>query len=177
MEQEESVLTLASLNICGQTGLTAIKQRQIQDFISQYQLDILSCQEINIVDESFSECHNISSNFTIIPNNAVNKYGTALFVSNSVLYENVVCDTDGRVIAIDFGDLTISNVYLHSGNDRISRNNRENALSETLPQVLHNRKRSGLCLGDFNCILHKKDATRNQADKIRSSNSCQASPV
>ena len=77
MEQEENVLTIASLNICGQTGLTTIKQRQIQDFICQYQLDILACQEINTVDESFSECHNISSNFTIIPNNAVNKYGTA----------------------------------------------------------------------------------------------------
>lgn len=90
MDSDENILTIASLNICGQSGLNKIKQVQIQDFISQHQLDILVCQEINIDDETFSDCHNISSNFIVIPNNAINKYGTAVLVSNSLLYENVV---------------------------------------------------------------------------------------
>ena len=166
MDSDENILTIASLNICGQSGLNKIKQVQIQDFISQHQLDILVCQEINIDDETFSDCHNISSNFIVIPNNAINKYGTAVLVSNSLLYENVVCDTEGRVISLDIGDLTITNVYLHSGNDRVQRANRENAISETVPQILQNCKTSGICLGDFNCIIDKKDATRNQAEKM-----------
>ena len=161
-----NILTIASLNICGQTGLNIVKQKQIQDFISQYQLDILVCQEINIKEETFSDCHNITSNFTVIPNNAINTYGTAILVSNSLEYGNLVCDTEGRIMAVDVCDLTISNVYLHSGNDRVQKGNREHAISETVPQILHNAKNTGLCLGDFNCIIDKKDATRNQAEKM-----------
>ena len=153
MEEEMNILSIASLNICGQTGLNFVKQKQIQDFISQYQLDILVCQEINIKEETFSDCHNITSNFTVIPNNAINTYGTAILVSNSLEYGNLVCDTEGRIMAVDVCDLTISNVYLYSGNDRVQKGNREHAISETVPQILHNAKNSGLCLGDFNCFI------------------------
>ena len=126
MNHQNNILTIASLNICGQTNFSKIKQKQIQDFINQYQPDILACQEINISDDSFSDCSNISSNYTIIPNNAINKYGTCLFISNSLLYENIVCDTEGRILGVDIGNLTISNVYLHSGNDRVQKTKREN---------------------------------------------------
>ena len=163
---ENEVLTIASLNICGQSGLNLIKQKQIQDFIQLYNVDILACQEINIDDTTFSQCPNISSNFTIISNNAINKYGTCLLITNSLMYESVVRDTDGRIVSVNVGDLTLSNVYLHSGNDRVQRNCRENTISEVLPQILQNSKPSGLCIGDFNCIIDKKDATRNQAEKM-----------
>jgi len=82
---ENEVLTIASLNICGQSGLNLIKQKQIQDFIQLYNVDILACQEINIDDTTFSQCPNISSNFTIISNNAINKYGTCLLITNSLM--------------------------------------------------------------------------------------------
>ena len=49
--RQNSYLTLGSLNICGQSGLNLVKQKQIEDFISSYRLDILACQEINVEDE------------------------------------------------------------------------------------------------------------------------------
>ena len=41
------------MNIRGQTGLNDAKQLKIEHFIKFYGVDILNCQEINLVDDSF----------------------------------------------------------------------------------------------------------------------------
>ena len=93
---KNSYLTIGSLNICGQTGLNPVKQKQIEDFIRSYKIDILACQEINLDNETFSQCRQICQNFTTIQNNAMNRYGTALIVSNQINFDNLQCDTEGR---------------------------------------------------------------------------------
>ena len=55
-------VTVAYLNIHGQTGLYTSKQKQIEDFLIKNQVDILNCQEINIEEESFNQCPYIISN-------------------------------------------------------------------------------------------------------------------
>ena len=162
---ESETLTLVSINVHGQTGFTLGKQKQIQDCIIQYNADIVACQEINIDDETFGQCLNLTCNYTIVSNNAENGYGTAMFVSNSLNYDNVKRDTSGKIISLDIGNFTMTNVYLQSGNDRVSRNVRENEIAETLPEILQTNKASGACIGDYNCIINNKDATRNQNDK------------
>ena len=77
-----NVLIQAYLNIHGQTGLPVTKQKQIEDFMRRNQIDILHCQEIHIDEESFSQCNFITSNYNIIQNNALNKYGKATIVQN-----------------------------------------------------------------------------------------------
>ena len=72
-------LTIAYLNVHGQSGMPVTKQKQIEDFISRNNIDILHTQEIHIEDETFSQCNYILSNYSIIQNNALNKYGTAFF--------------------------------------------------------------------------------------------------
>ena len=52
------------------------------------------------------------------------------------------------------------------GNDPIMRTNRENYFAEKIPQVLINSKSSGCIGGDFNCIVSKVDATKNQENKM-----------
>ena len=90
------VLVQAYLNVHGQTGLPVTKQKQIEDFMIRNRIDILHCQEINIDDESFSQCQYISSNFSIIQNNAINKYGTATLVRNVFSPVDIRLDTLGR---------------------------------------------------------------------------------
>ena len=71
MEMDSSnTLTLAYMNIRGQTGLDETKQVQIESFIKSYKIDILNCQEINISENSFSSCNFITSSYDIITNNA-----------------------------------------------------------------------------------------------------------
>ena len=159
--KEENILTVAFINIRGQSGLPISKQLQIESFIKYNNCDIIHLQEAHIHDESFSTCDFISSNFNIVPNNSLNKYGTASLVKSEFEIENIQCDNQGRVIIFNIGELTLSNIYLNSGTDARSRAGREKICSEVLPNMLLNSKESGCCGGDFNCIIKKKDATKS----------------
>jgi exonuclease III len=163
---KQEFLTIAYMNIRGQTGLSLSKQLQIQDFISQNKIDILHLQEIDICDDTFTECKTICSAFNIFSNNSLNKYGTASLVKSDLPVENVLCDTNGRALVFNINNLTFANIYLKSGSDGPSRAARENYCAEIVPQLLLNRKDHGCLGGDFNCIINKADATRNPESKI-----------
>ena len=163
---EDNILTVAFLNIRGQSGLPITKQLQIESFIKYNNCDIIHLQEAHIDDDSFSTCDFISSNFNIVPNNSLNKYGTASLVKSELEIDNIQCDTGGRVIVFNVGELTLSNIYLNSGTDGRSKAGREKICSEILPNMLLNSKESGFCGGDFNCIIRKNDATQNPDSKM-----------
>ena len=107
MTSNTNILNVAYINIRGQTGLEYAKQVQIEHFLQVYNIDILHCQEINILSNSF-----INSSYDIISNNASNKYGTCSLVSSSLHPENIKFDTSGRAITFDIGNMTFANVYL-----------------------------------------------------------------
>ena len=163
---ENKILSVAYLNLRGQSGLTVIKQLQIEAFAKHNHCDIVNLQEAHIEDETFSSCDFICSSFNIIVNNSITKYGTASLVKSEVNSENVRCDSEGRVIVFDIGEITLANFYLHSGTDSKSRNNREKYCCEVLPGLLTNSKEAGVVGGDLNCITDKKDATHNPEAKI-----------
>ena len=104
---ENSTINLAFMNIKGQTGLELSKQKQIEKFIQTYKIDILNCQEINIVEDSFSQCNTINSSFEIISNNASNKYGTCSFIRSDLSVTNLKLDTNGRAIIFDINNQTL----------------------------------------------------------------------
>ena len=159
-------LIVGFINIRGQSKLYIEKQLQIENFLKQYKCDILHLQETNIEHETFSNCHFISSNYNILQNNSITLYGTASLVKNDLLVENVRCDTEGRVLIFDVSDMTFANLYLHSGTDAIARSGRERICSEVLPNLLINSKETGCAGGDLNCIVDKKDATKNPDSKM-----------
>ena len=166
MASSQKYLNVAYMNIRGQTALDIAKQVQIEQFIKFYKIDILHCQEINILEDSFEHCDFINSSYYIVANNASNKYGTCSFISNSFEAENIKLDTNGRVITFDIGNITLCNVYLPSGNDQFKRSSRENYSAEIIPQLLLNRKDIGFIGGDWNSITHEIDATKNTAQKM-----------
>ena len=162
----DNILTLAYLNIRGQSGLNQVKQLQIESFIKSYNCDIVNLQEAHIEPDSFSSCDFIQSSYNIIENNSLNKYGTASLVKSNLTFENIRNDLDGRVILFDIGNLSFGNVYLPSGTDARSRSARENYCSDILPNLLVNSKESGCLGGDFNCIVSNIDATHYPEAKM-----------
>ena len=104
--------------------------------------------------------------YNIIENNSVNKYGTASLVKSELTVENIRTDLEGRLIIFDIGDMTLGNIYLHSGTDARSRANRENYCCEVLPNMLVNSRDTGCMGGDFNCIVNKMDATNYPEAKM-----------
>ena len=102
MNIESRILKLCFMNIRGQTKLTLIKQNQIEDFIKMYRIDILFMQEVEICNDTFSECSFISSSYNIVSNNSNNGYGTACLIKSDLDYSDVKCDTSGRAIIFKF---------------------------------------------------------------------------
>ena len=164
--KQENILKVGFMNIRGQTGLTSTKQIQIESFIIREKLDILHLQEINITEESFTSCNTISSSFSIISNNAINKYGTATIIKSDFSPENLLFDTKGRVIVFDIGGITLANLYLPSGSDSLSKADREEYSAHIIPHLLLNKQDSGCIGGDLNCIINKLDCTHNASTKM-----------
>ena len=165
MADTDKTINIAFMNVRGQTGLDFAKQLQIENFLKTYKIDILNCQEINIIEDSFSNCEYVTSTYNIISNNAQNKYGTCCLVSSNYTTENVKTDVNGRVITFNIENITFCNVYMHSGSDPIMRNGRENYAAEIIPQLLINSKEYGCIGGDWNSILDLNDATKNANKK------------
>ena len=152
-----------------QSNLSETKQVQLEDFIKFNKIDIAHLQETEICDKTFSTCNFISSSFNVHINNAANKYGTSSLVKSVYSVENVRCDTSGRALVFDMGELTFGNLYGHSGTDAQSRASREKFYAEVVPQLLINRKQMGCIGGDLNCIIDKKDATNHPDAKMSNS--------
>ena len=117
-------IIIGFLNFRGQCSLTEARQKQAEDFLKHYNIDILHCQEIQVNDQTFSQCLYIQSNFNIITNNSLSTYGTASIVRNNFTINNVSRDNRGRVIIFDINDTTYGNVYLPPGTDGVSRSER-----------------------------------------------------
>ena len=167
--ESDNILTVAYINMHGQSNLSEVKQVQLEDFIKFNKIDIAHLQETEICDDTFSTCNFISSSFNIHSNNAANKYGTSSLVKSVYSVENVRCDTAGRAIIFDMGGLTFGNLYAHSGTDGQSRSSREKFFAEVVPQLLTSRKSMGCIGGDLNCIIDKADATNHPDSKMSNS--------
>ena len=110
MAAADRILTISYVNIRGQTGLHLDKQLQLEEFIKRSNCDIIHLQEAHIEDDTFCQCYFIESNFSVLINNAENKYGTASLVKNDLVVENVLCDTGGRVLTFDVSGVTFVNI-------------------------------------------------------------------
>ena len=163
---DTNILTIAFINVRGQSSLNESKQKQIEAFAKYNNCDIVHLQEAQIEEETFSNCEFITSSYNIIPNNSPSKYGTASLVRSELTVENLRFDSEGRVIVFDIGDFSTANIYLHSGTDSVSRTGREHYCCEILPQLLMNSKVTGCAGGDLNCIVDKRDATHNPEAKM-----------
>ena len=70
MEDIQNILTIAFVNIRGQSGLPVVKQLQIEAFAKYNNCDIINLQEAHIDSDTFSTCDFIQSSFNIIDNNS-----------------------------------------------------------------------------------------------------------
>ena len=93
-------MKVAFLNTYGQSGLTSQKLIELENFIEHNRLDIVCLQETDIQENTFSGC-SILNRFIPIINNSKSGYGTCTLVRNIFTYENVIKDSEGRLISVD----------------------------------------------------------------------------
>ena len=166
MQSNDNIINILYLNIRGQTKFYLDKQLQLQETVKRLKCDIVQLQETHIEEDTFQNCDFIKNNFTVISNNSTTGYGTSSLIRNELKAENIIFDTEGRVIVFDINNITYCNVYMNAGTDNTSRASRENYFSAIIPNLLVNRCRNGYAGGDWNCIIDKKDATNHENVKM-----------
>ena len=142
------ILTIASMNCHGQSKLEAPKQLYIQNFLLTNKIDVLLCQETKIDDNTFDHCNFIKSNYNIIKNNAQNPYGTSILAHTNITIDEVKFDTEGRIIIFNSDNITFCNVYPKAGTDSDSKQEREDLINITLPNMMHHHKSNIVIGGD-----------------------------
>ena len=157
-------MKIAYLNTYGQSGLSNQKLLELENFIELNRLDIVCLQETDIQENTFCGC-NILSRFIPIVNNNKSGYGTCTLVRKTFSYDNVVKDSEGRLVSIDIDGMSIVNVYLQSGTDQDSRTEREEYINN-VPNLLLYKKKNGLFGGDMNSIVDKKDSLNYPEQKM-----------
>ena len=149
-------LKIGFINIYGQTGFSSSKVLELENFIEFNKLDVVCLQETDIDQNTFSEC-NILRKFSPIINNSSTGYGTCTLVSKELSVDNIIKDSDGRFVSVDVDKNTIVNLYLPSGTDQNSKTKREDTIDSILNLLLY-KQQMGVCGGDFNSIVDKKDS-------------------
>lgn len=82
-----------------------------------------------------------------------------------------LCDTEGRYIEAQYGDLSIVSLYLPSGSSGEERQRQKFIFMKTYQEILEKQIRNGrkyIICGDFN-IVHKKIDIKNWAGNQKSS--------
>ena len=108
--ESKTKLKILYLNIYGQTKLPEAKQYQIQDIVRHHKCDIVHLQEIDCDSSTFSQCHYLKNNFSLISNNSHSKYGTASLIKNDFNTKNISLDTGGRAAMFNIGSTNFGNV-------------------------------------------------------------------
>ena len=161
-------LTVGSLNIRGQLTFGHSRILQLEDFVKQYNIDVLNLQETDFKEDVFQDNDFLFSNYQLIINNSPKGFGTATLLKNDLEFDNVKMDTCGRLISYDLTDIDITgcNIYLQCGITKEHRESRDLYSSKIIPEIFHNRKHSSFITGDWNCIVSKTETTRNADNKI-----------
>ena len=157
-------MKIVFLNIYGQSGFSLRKIIELENFLYCNKIDIACLQETNIEENTFSDS-NIPSFYNVTINNNRSGYGTCTLVKKHLPVENVVKDTDGRLISVDVNNMSIVNLYLQSGNDKTSKSQREDFISNT-PNILLYKRENGLLGGDLNSIVDQKDSINYPGQKM-----------
>ena len=118
------------------------KLLELENFIEYHRLDIVCLQETDIHENTFSGC-SILNRFNPIINNNKSGYGTCTLVRKNFTYENVIKDSEGRLISVDVEDMSLVNLYLHSGTDQVSKSEREDFISN-IPNIAKLSPKSSL---------------------------------
>ena len=99
-------MKIAYINTYGQSGLSNQKLLELENFIEYNRLDIVCLQETDVQEDTFSQC-NILDRFELIINNNKSGYGTCTLVRNIYNPENIIKDTEGRLISVDIEGMTV----------------------------------------------------------------------
>lgn len=136
----------------------------VKDLIIKNQIDIIFLQEISLTTENlqnFVHYLNYDAYVSLKPDN---QPGVGVIFKknfNSVHFVNI---EPGFMLFCKFENTSFINIYAKSGN--CGKNERRILFGDTLVNFVNKCDHKPILLGDFNCILDKKDCVLNADRKI-----------
>lgn len=127
-----------------------VKQHLLKEFVWNNDLDVVFMQEVAFENFSFVPTH------TAVVNISEDGKGTGILLRNNISYTNLVMNTNGRITSLVIDGVNFINVYAHSGSKY--KRERDNLFTDEILVHLGEFKEN-VVLGDFNCIIDKKDST------------------
>lgn len=154
------IATINLNNITNQNKINAL-----QSFLRLQEVDIALLQEVE--NDKL-----VLNGFNIVFNIDHTHRGTAVALKSHIRFSNVERSLNSRLISLRIHDsVTIINIYAHSGSQ--NRALREDLFNFTLPYYLRNRTEHVIIGGDFNAVIHPRDATGESNFSLALKNSVQ----
>lgn len=138
---------LASININAISSI--VKKNLLKDFVWNNDIDFLFLQEVAFENFNFIPSHNAFVNIS------EDNKGTAILVRRNIETSDILLNPNGRISSIRIGGINFINIYAHSGSGY--RKERDLLFSQDIIPHL-SCDSPNVLLGDFNCILLKKDS-------------------
>jgi exonuclease III len=115
--------------------------------------DVVGLQEV-----AFASCPILENHFQLFAAPGPNKAGTAILVAKHIAVHHSVCDPDGRLISVQFNNVSFVSLYAPSG--RVFRDERSAFFRVIVPAFLSSIKRPLILVGDFNAVDGPQDRIR-----------------
>lgn len=140
---------IASINI--NTISNHTKLNALNNFVRTLNLDIVFLQEVENDQLAIP-------GFNLVCNVDQERRGTAIALKQHIRFSHVERSLDGRLICLRVNETTtLCNIYAPSGTQH--RAYRENFFNGTLAHYLRQATEYVILGGDFNSVIHTKDAT------------------
>ena len=151
-------------------GIRAAAKKGFFDWMKRQKADVICIQETKAQEDQLTDKIFHPKGYHVYFHDAVKKgySGTAIYtrhepdkVTLGLGWDH--CDTEGRFIQTDFGDLSVASLYLPSGSSSEERHANKLNFMSRFSEVLKDmrkQKREFIICGDFNTV-HKEIDIRN----------------
>lgn len=158
---------------CNVNGIRSAYKKGLIEFINKQKPDVFCLQEIKADEASLPEELLNIVGYSLCLNSATKKgySGTAIYSKDSPTLINKKLgidrfDGEGRIIELNYGDITIINVYIpHGGRQKENLDYKLDVYSKLIEKLISLKNKKVIVIGDFNIAHEEIDLARPTQNK------------
>ncbi len=158
---------------CNVNGIRSAYKKGLIEFINKQKPDVFCLQEIKADEASLPEELLNIVGYSLCLNSATKKgySGTAIYSKDSPILINKKLgidrfDGEGRIIELNYGDITIINVYIpHGGRQKENLDYKLDVYNKLIEKLISLKNKKVIVIGDFNIAHEEIDLARPTQNK------------
>jgi exodeoxyribonuclease III len=158
---------------CNVNGIRSAYKKGLIEFINKQKPDVFCLQEVKADEASLPEELLNIVGYSLCLNSATKKgySGTAIYSKDSPILINKKLgidrfDGEGRIIELNYGDITIINVYIpHGGRQKENLDYKLDVYNKLIDKLISLKNKKVIVIGDFNIAHEEIDLARPTQNK------------